>query len=121
MAILECQIAKNQNGFIQETFWHKVGSISTTVLEIVSFHVYLLFLVTAPCGHLGHQFEIVPFKESKPCLPENANFTTIYFILRMVYTYKGGKNSHNMVCLHLREIIHELKLVDYLHIQADKP
>ena len=28
-AILECQIAKNQNDFIQETFWHKVGSILT--------------------------------------------------------------------------------------------
>ena len=28
-AILESQTAKKYNGFIQETFWHKDGSIST--------------------------------------------------------------------------------------------
>ena len=81
-AILECQIAKNQNSFIQETFWHKVGSISTNtltciflfniettqcknhldknlvemhsgVIEILSFSPSVLFLVMANGGHLG--------------------------------------------------------------------
>ena len=81
-AILECQIAKNQNSFIQETFWHKVESISTNILtciflfniettqcknhfdtnlvkihsgviEILSFSHSVLFSVMANGGHLG--------------------------------------------------------------------
>ena len=53
-AILECQIAKNQNDFIDETFWHEVGSIPTNgSWAIVSFIVYMQFLVTAHGDHLG--------------------------------------------------------------------
>ena len=33
----------------------------------------------------------------------------------------GGINSYTMDCLPVRKIIHSLKLVDYLHIQADNP
>ena len=47
-AILECQIATNQNGFIQETFWHKVGSISTTGSRDIVIFMSMLFIVTAP-------------------------------------------------------------------------
>ena len=37
-AILECNIAKIQNGFTQETFLHNVGPISTNdFLDIVVF------------------------------------------------------------------------------------
>ena len=53
-SILECQIAKNQNDFIEETFWHEVGSIPTNgSWAIVIFIVYMQFLVTAPGDHLG--------------------------------------------------------------------
>ena len=35
--IWSSSIQKNHNSFIQETFWHKVGSISNNGLEILSF------------------------------------------------------------------------------------
>ena len=38
-----------------------------------------------------------------------------------VYTDVCGKKSYTMVCQHVREIIHSLKLVGYLHVHADKP
>ena len=44
-----------------------------------------------------------------------------YFILSKVYTDEGGKISYTMVCPPVGEIIHLLKLVDYLLVQADKP
>ena len=47
-AILECQIGKNQKGFIQETFWHKVGSTFTNGSWDIVIFVVMLFLVTAP-------------------------------------------------------------------------
>ena len=45
---------KNQNGLIQETFWHKVGSISSKCSsDMVIFLVTgILFLVMAPGSHL---------------------------------------------------------------------
>ena len=52
-AILECQIAENQNVFVQETFWHKAGSISTNGSYDIVIFVFMLFLVMAPGGHLG--------------------------------------------------------------------
>ena len=33
----------------------------------------------------------------------------------------GVYDSYAMVCPYVREIIHSLKLVDYLNVQADKP
>ena len=38
-----------------------------------------------------------------------------------IYTDVGGINSYTMVFPPVREIIHSLKLVDYLHVQADNP
>ena len=38
-----------------------------------------------------------------------------------VYTDVGGIKQLYHVCPPVREIIHSLKLVDYLHVQADNP
>ena len=38
-----------------------------------------------------------------------------------VYTDVFGIKYLYHVCLPVRKIIHSLKLVDYLHVQADKP
>ena len=38
-----------------------------------------------------------------------------------VYADEGGINKLYHVCPPVRKIIHSLKLVDYLHVQADKP
>ena len=37
-----------------------------------------------------------------------------------VYTEVGGMKYFYHVCPPVRRIIHSLKLVDYLHVQADK-
>ena len=52
-AILESQTAKQYNGFIQETFWHKDGSISTKGSYDIVIFMFMLFLETVPGGHLG--------------------------------------------------------------------
>ena len=53
----------------------------------------------------------------KPTLPGNAEFSTIYHILSKVYTDEGGiKVIPWFVRLYIREIIHLLKLVNYLHV-----
>ena len=38
-----------------------------------------------------------------------------------IYTDVGGIKQLYHVCPPVREIIHELRLVDYLHVQADNP
>ena len=38
-----------------------------------------------------------------------------------VYTNVGGIKELYHVCPPVRKIIHSLKLVDYLHVQADNP
>ena len=38
-----------------------------------------------------------------------------------VYTDVGGMKQLYHVCPSVRKIIHSLKLVDYLHVQADNP
>ena len=38
-----------------------------------------------------------------------------------VYTNVGGIKQLYHVCPPVRKIIHSLKLVDYLHVQADNP
>ena len=45
------KLQKNQNGFIQDSFWYKAGSISRTVMRNCHFCVNAI-LVTAPGGHL---------------------------------------------------------------------
>ena len=45
---------KKYNGFIQETFWPKVGSISTNGSRDIVIFVFMLLLVTVPGGHLGY-------------------------------------------------------------------
>ena len=47
------------------------------------------------------------------------NFSTKYLVMCKVNTDVGGINSY--VCLPVRKIIHSLKPVDYLHIQANNP
>ena len=45
-AILECQIAKNQNSFIQETFcWININQWIMVLGVSRHFHVYMLFLL----------------------------------------------------------------------------
>ena len=48
-----------------------------------------------------------------------ANFRTIYLVMCKVYTDVGGIKQLYHVCPSVRKIIHSLKLVDYLHVQAD--
>ena len=55
-----------------------------------------------------------------PHLPEIANFSTKYFQLGKVYTAEGGIIVIPF-CPPVREIIHSLKLADYLLVQANKP
>ena len=49
------------------------------------------------------------------------NFSTKYLTMCKVYTDVGGIKQLYHVCPHVRKIIHSLKLVDYLHVQADNP
>ena len=64
--ILECQIAKRQNDFKQETFWHKAGSVSTKGSWDIVIFMFMLFLIAAIWQpfwivHL-HKHEIVQFR-----------------------------------------------------------
>ena len=68
-AILECQIPKNQNAFLQETLWHKVELISNNgSWDIVFFRVYAI-LSTGPWRPSWivnlHKVEISPSTKSK--------------------------------------------------------
>ena len=38
-----------------------------------------------------------------------------------IFIFPSYRNFYGHVCLPVRKIIHSLKLVDYLHVQADKP
>ena len=49
------------------------------------------------------------------------NFSIKYFVICMFYTGAGGIKLLYHVCPAVRKIIHSLKLVEYLHVQADKP
>ena len=49
------------------------------------------------------------------------NFSTKYLMMCKVYTDEGGIKQFYHVCPPERKIIHSLKLVDYLHVQADTP
>ena len=51
---------------------------------------------------------------------KSANFSTKYFILSNGYTIEDGINSYTMFFSTVQEIVHELKLVDYLLAQEDK-
>ena len=44
-----------------------------------------------------------------------------YLVMCMIYTDVGGIKGLYHVCPPVRKIIHSLKLVDYLHVQADNP
>ena len=48
------------------------------------------------------------------------DFNTNYLVMCKIYTDVGGISYLNHVCQPVREIIHLLKLVDYLHITEDK-
>ena len=47
--------------------------------------------------------------------------STKYLMMCKVYTDVGGIKYLYHVCPPVRKIIHSLKLVDYLHVQADNP
>ena len=47
-AILESQIVINRNGFMQGTFWHKIGRIPFKGSWVIVIFMFVLFLVTAP-------------------------------------------------------------------------
>ena len=48
------------------------------------------------------------------------NYSMKYLVMCKVYTDLGGiSNTHTMGCPPVRKIIHSLKLVDYLQVQAD--
>ena len=49
------------------------------------------------------------------------NFSTKYFVMCKIYTDVGGIKQLYHVCPPVRKIIHSLRLVDYLHVQADNP
>ena len=49
------------------------------------------------------------------------NLNTKYLVMCKVYTDVGGINYLYLVCPPVRKIIHSLKRIDYLHVQADNP
>ena len=49
------------------------------------------------------------------------SFSTKYHVMCKVYTDVGGIKELYHVCPLVHKIIHSLKLVDYLHVQVDKP
>ena len=49
------------------------------------------------------------------------DLSTKYLVMCKVYTDVGGLKWLYHVCPPVRKIIHSLKLVDYLHVQADDP
>ena len=49
------------------------------------------------------------------------NLSTKYLMMCKVYTDAGGIKQLYHVCPPERKIIHSLKLMDYLHVQADNP
>ena len=49
------------------------------------------------------------------------NLSTKYLMMSEIYTNVGGIKYSYHVCPPVRKIIHSLKLVDYLHVQADNP
>ena len=49
------------------------------------------------------------------------NFSTKYLVMCMVYTDVSGIKYLYHICPPVRKIIHSLKLVDYLLLQADNP
>ena len=49
------------------------------------------------------------------------NFSMKYHLMCKVFTDVGGIKQLYHVCPPVRKIIHSLKLVDYLHVQADNP
>ena len=51
----------------------------------------------------------------------SSNLRTKYLVKCKVYTNVGGLRLLYNGFPPLREIIHSLQLVDYLHVQADKP
>ena len=48
------------------------------------------------------------------------NFSTNYLMMCIIYTDVGGLKELYHVCPSVRKIIHSLKLLDYLYVQADK-
>ena len=58
---------------------------------------------------------------SKPNYTTLTNFSTSYLVMCKVYTGVDGIKQLYHVCPPVRKIIHSLKLVDYLHVQADNP
>ena len=61
------------------------------------------------------------------CFRKNCLYTTFtnlsmkYLLMCKIYTDVGGIKQLYHVCPPVRKIIHSLKLVNYLHIQADNP
>ena len=49
------------------------------------------------------------------------NFSMNFLVMCNVYTDIGGIEYLYHVCPPVRKIIHSLKLVDYLYVQADNP
>ena len=49
------------------------------------------------------------------------DLSTKYPVMCKDYTDVGGIKELYSVCPPVRKIIHSLKLVDYLHLQADNP
>ena len=49
------------------------------------------------------------------------DFSTKYLVMCKVYTDVGGIKYLYHVCQPVCKIIYSLKLVDYLHVQADNP
>ena len=49
------------------------------------------------------------------------NFSMKYLMMCKVYTNVGGIKRLYYVCLPVCKVIHSLKLVDYLNVQADNP
>ena len=115
-AVLECQIAKNQNGFIQETFWHKLDQFQPMSLEILSLCVYAFFSTSPwwPSWTVNlHKFEIVPWRKSKRLHKRNILvqrwITFIQWFLRYchfrvcaIFSYSPWQPSWIVICINIK-------------------
>ena len=66
-------------------------------------------------------FLICSFRSVKINYTTLTDLNTKYPVMCKVYTDVGGIKQLYHVCPPICKIIHLLKLVDYLHVQADKP
>ena len=76
----------------------------------------------SPCiGTLANGEDLDEMQHDAAFYTTFTSFSVKYHLMCKVYTDVGGIKKLCHVCPPVRKIIHSLKLVDYLHVQADNP